>query len=183
MSDANLSRKCPKPRCRICNRPVDSAVSEPIDKNGTKGFRITYSCHGEVVNYEVMEAWFLKLLEEKKPFESDVFFEKPEPQLSAEQVTQDRLLIKLREHRLKVQQFVDKTIRRIAGELSGLIGDEIDVWCADQGVHLRTDFAMLKPHQDVRLLVMKKNRVIGNFILPFWPDDLEMKWIAQPGKL
>lgn len=177
----SLLRPAVKPMCGRCHRPVDEATSLSIVVKGQAGKRMTYSCHGETRVHEIDVQWYDKLQAEKKPFNEYEFDPLPEPvsPTTAETFREDAVL-RLREQRKLVAEFVETTIKGVVESQKTFSGD-VSKFCSDTSLRLETVYSDLLDHStDIRQLVIGVRTVLGHFELPFFPDSDVMKWVPTP---
>lgn len=180
-SQDNLIRQVTKPKCGRCFRDVEKATSQSIVVQGTPGHRLTYECHGETVSFDVTVDWYEKLVSEKKPFEESVFKPPLEVAPPKDQVIREEAVLRLREQRKVVAEFVETTIRSVIESHPSYKGTNLAEWCFHHSVRLESLYGHLLDHsRDVRQLVMGQRTVLGTFELPFFPDDTNMAWVSTP---
>lgn len=176
----DLVRSIIKPKCGRCLRDVDSAVAQSVVVTGVAGQKLTYKCHGEVAEYEITSEWYDRLTKEKRPFVVEVFKPLPEQTpVEKDQIIREDAVLKLREQRKIVAEFIESTIRQTIEALPAYKGENLAEWCVHHSVRLESLYGHLIDHaRDVRRLVMGQNTVLGTFELPFFPDDTNMAWHA-----
>lgn len=171
-----------KPLCGRCMRAVDEAKCEKIPQ----GMKLIYSCHGETKEFLITTDWYDGLVKYEQPFVKVVFSPLPVIAPTKEQMILDDAVLKMRENRKLVSEFIEKTIRDVVAQQSTFTGD-VSQFANDTSLRLESVYADLQDHSvDVRQLVIGTKTVLGRFELPFFPDATEMKWTptvtAKKGK-
>lgn len=182
---AEISKPAPKPQCGRCFRPVDSATSSPIVRGGKHvGFRLTYLCHGEKQEYDVVKQWFEEPGHETKPYMDKVF----EPEVAMEYSTEDALVdaykSQMRQKAVDVELFRCNKILEIVQQHPEFPKDVTDQaavndWMAQHDVSLMCDLVTHPQSDRVERLYMGV-QYLGKFVIPFWPDELKIDWIPAP---
>ena len=185
MTDAIVKKACKPPMCGRCGKLVEQAYTVPLFNGPDQlGYTTTFACHGESATFEVRKDWmdgtfdpYTKTIISpgKRDIEAfvDVVF-KPlpvDPAKSQSEAIRDDATNKMRAIRLRVAEFIEASITAYVENDPTFVDTTIADWCSKNKLFVGAALNEIALHdRDVRWLMLK-GKVVGQFTLPFWPDE------------
>lgn len=182
-----MSQRLPEsalPKCGSCLSKVQSGSAEPIvdEKYNERGIRLTYQCHGKSETYDITRDFFDQY--GHVPFVEVAFEVRQEavPVLNAGEAIASKVADQYRANSDKVAEFIESTIKTIVASQSTYKGD-VSEWCSRHNLRLEMPYAsILDRSARVFELSVGPKTVLGKFVLPFYSNESDVKWIPTEKK-